>query len=94
MDFDEVVFRSEMIDKENVDRLKEILTGAAYTAYLQGAGGTGKSWVDFQVGIGLMKKPKAPSKVAKQKIVEKSRAAAERIMRMDRVRAKPRPRKP
>lgn len=89
MDFDEVLFRSEMIEKENEDRLKEKLTAAAYTAFLQGAGGVGKSWIDYQVGIGLMKKPKPPSKVAKQKMVEKSRTIAEKIMRMDRSRAQP-----
>jgi hypothetical protein len=83
LDFVELLFWYDSLDREKVLRQREQMTAAAFTAYLSGAG-AGKSWDVFLRGLGLAEKVKPLTKEAKKKIIQKSRSIADRIMRMDR----------
>jgi hypothetical protein len=77
-----------MLDREKIERQREQLTAAAFTAYLQGSSGKDVSWSKYIQSLGLMEKEKPISGNRKKQIIQESRRVAEKIMRMDRKRTK------
>jgi hypothetical protein len=69
-----------MIDKEIARQNKEQRIAAAFTAWLQGAG-AGKDFDEFLYGCGLGKKAKQLSPESKKKLVNKSKAIEERVLK-------------
>lgn len=76
-----------MIDKEDARRIKETMTAAAFTAWLQGAGDK-DNFPQFLRKYGLLEKEKPMTDEKKKKILEKSKHVAARIMAMDKKRKK------
>lgn len=83
-----MLFISDMLDREKVERQREQMTAAAFTAYLQGASGKDVSWNKYIQSLGLAEKEKPISKDRKKQIILESRRVAEKIMKMDRMRKK------
>lgn len=74
-----------MFDKEDARRIKEKMTAAAFTAWLQGAGGE-KNFEDYLRGLGLAEKTKPITDEKKKELADKARMISERIMAMDKKR--------
>jgi hypothetical protein len=80
-------FISDMLDREKVERQREQMTAAAFTAYLT-YHETGLTWEKYKQSLGLAEKEKPISKDRKKQIIAESRRVAEKIMKMDRMRKK------
>jgi hypothetical protein len=74
-----------MLGKEEARRSKEIMTGAAFTAWLQGAGGK-KTFPQFLRHFGLAEKEKQMTKKSKKAAIQKALRTSARIMAMDKKR--------
>jgi hypothetical protein len=74
-----------MLDKIRVQQRKDVLIGAAFSAWLQGAGDK-KSFDEFLRHYGLVEKEKPVTKEVKKAKIKKAMSIAERIMKMDRKR--------
>lgn len=87
MPFVEILFLADQIERRALAKNREIMTAAAFGAWLSGAGAK-KGWPEFLTSIGLMER-KETTEAAKKRIIQKSRATGSRIMRLDKPKKRP-----
>lgn len=81
MEFMQVVFISEMLLKEEENKLKANYRAAAFTAYLQGAGNK-KTFNEYLRAVGLSEDDRSKKKSSKEDELKKSMEVIEKIKRL------------
>jgi hypothetical protein len=87
MPFVEVLFLTDQMERRALAKNREIMTAAAFGAWLSGAGGK-KSWPEFLRATGLQERT-TTTKEQKKRIIQKARSIGSRIMRLDKPKKRP-----
>ena len=79
LQFSELGFVSRMSEKEQARQVRERMTAAAFTAWLQGAGGE-DNFPQFLRRYGLIEKEKPITDEKKKRMIKKSKEIEKRIL--------------